>query len=71
MPLGQGVQVDEPELEYVPTAQLIQEEEPDELEYDPASQAIHTELVVAPTDVEYDPGEHRVQLAPPKTEYDP
>ena len=55
----------------MPTAQLEHVEEPGVIENEPAGQTTHTELVVEPIKVEYNPGEHKVQLAPPDIEYEP
>ena len=71
IPAGQDVQMDDPAFEYELTAHVVHVDEPEALENDPAAQAVHTELDVAPVDVAKDPGEQRVQLAPPETEYEP
>ena len=71
IPTGQDAQMDDPAIEYEPTAHVVHVEEPAALENDPAAHTVHAELDVAPVDVEKDPGEQRVQLAPPETEYEP
>jgi hypothetical protein len=59
------MQTDEPGLEYVPLAHVLQRAEPESMENEPAGQIEHDADVVA---FEKVPGEQDEQLAAPFTE---